>query len=84
MNFILDRLGVNFHDEENLPEVVVLVISGPTLAIPQEQVVSGFVPICSTAGWTGRSWSIGSARWPNWCGSEADAFPPPTRRWANP
>ncbi len=42
MNFILDRLGVDFHDEDSLPEVVVLVISGPTLAIPQEQVVSGF------------------------------------------
>ena len=42
MNFILDRLGVNFHDEDNLPEVVVFVISGPTLAIPEEQVVEGF------------------------------------------
>ena len=42
MNFILDRLGVNFHDEDNLPEVVVFVISGPTLAIPKDQVVDGF------------------------------------------
>ena len=29
MNFILERLGVNFHDEDNLPEVVVFVISAP-------------------------------------------------------
>ena len=42
MHHILDRLGVDFHDEERLPEVVVFVISGPTLAIPTEQVVSGF------------------------------------------
>ena len=42
MHYILERLGVDFHDEENLPEVVVFVISGPTLAIPAEQVVSGF------------------------------------------
>ncbi len=47
MNFILDRLGVDFHDEENLPEVVVFVISGPTLAIPQDQVVAGFEEMLS-------------------------------------
>ncbi len=47
MNFILDRLGVNFHDEANLPEVVVFVISGPTLAIPQDQVVAGFAEMLS-------------------------------------
>ena len=42
MHFILERLGVDIHDEENLPEVVVFVISGPTLAIPADQVVAGF------------------------------------------
>lgn len=42
MHFILERLGVEFHDEANLPEVVVFVISGPTLAIPADQVVAGF------------------------------------------
>ena len=47
MNFILDRLGVNFHDEDNLPEVVVFVISGPTLAIPKDQVVDGFSEMLS-------------------------------------
>jgi len=47
MNSILDRLGVDFHDEENLPEVVVFVISGPTLAIPTEQVVTGFSDMLS-------------------------------------
>lgn len=47
MNFILDRLGVDFHDEDNLPEVVVFVISGPTLAIPQDQVVAGFTEMLS-------------------------------------
>ena len=47
MNFILDRLGVNFHDEDDLPEVVVFVISGPTLAIPQDQVVAGFSEMLS-------------------------------------
>lgn len=47
MNAILDRLGVDFHDEDSLPEVVVFVISGPTLAIPTEQVVSGFSEMLS-------------------------------------
>ena len=47
MNFTLDRLGVNFHDEDNLPEVVVFVISGPTLAIPKDQVVDGFSEMLS-------------------------------------
>ena len=59
MNFILDRLGVDFHDDDNLPEVVVFVISGPTLAIPQEQVVAGFAEMLSqrlTSGETER-WS---------------------------
>ncbi len=59
MNFILDHLGVDFHDDDNLPEVVVFVISGPTLAIPQEQVVAGFTEMLSqrlTSGETER-WS---------------------------
>lgn len=47
MNFILERLGVDFHDDENLPEVVVFVISGPTLAIPAQQVVAGFSELLS-------------------------------------
>jgi hypothetical protein len=42
MHYILERLGVDLHDEDHLPEVVVFVISGPTLAIPTEQVVAGF------------------------------------------
>ena len=74
MNFILDRLGVNFHDEDNLPEVVVLVISGPTLAIPQEQVVSGFADMLY-----GR---LSGPELEHWKGAladlvrrEADAFP---------
>ena len=47
MHFILERLGVDIHDEDNLPEVVVFVISGPTLAIPADQVVSGFSEMLS-------------------------------------
>ncbi len=58
MNFILERLGVDFHDEESLPEVVVFVISGPTLAIPTEQVVSGFSEMLS-----GKLDTAAVARW---------------------
>lgn len=47
MHFILERLGVDVHDESNLPEVVVFVISGPTLAIPADQVVAGFSEMLS-------------------------------------
>ncbi len=75
MNFILDRLGVNFHDEDNLPEVVVFVISGPTLAIPQEQVVAGFTEMLSQ-----RLDSTEAARWSQKLGEliqrESEAFPP--------
>ena len=42
MNRIMARLGVDFHREEELPEVVVFVISGPPLALPVEQLVSDF------------------------------------------
>ena len=42
MHTILEQLGVDFRDEDNLPEVVVLVISGPTLALPKDRVVDGF------------------------------------------
>ncbi len=47
MHYILERLGVDYHDEENMPEVVVFVISGPTLAIPSDQVVAGFSEMLS-------------------------------------
>lgn len=47
MNVILDRLGVDFHDEEQLPEVVVFVISGPMPAAPVEQMVEGFTDYLS-------------------------------------
>jgi len=75
MNFILDRLGVNFHDEDNLPEVVVFVISGPTLAIPQDQVVAGFVEMISP-----RMGDLETERWSRKLAElirrEAEAFPP--------
>ena len=75
MNFILDRLGVNFHDEDNLPEVVVFVISGPTLAIPKDQVVDGFSEMLS-----GRLGGNELARWKQKLGEliqqETEAFPP--------
>jgi hypothetical protein len=74
MNFILDRLGVNFHDEDNLPEVVVFVISGPTLAIPEDQVVAGFAGMLSQ-----RLDSIETERWSRKLGEmirrETEAFP---------
>ncbi len=47
MNSILERLGVDFHDEDNLPEVVVYVISGPVLAAPVDQLVEGFTDMLS-------------------------------------
>ena len=47
MHYILERLGVDYHDEANMPEVVVFVISGPTLAIPTDQVVAGFSEMLS-------------------------------------
>ena len=75
MNIILDRLGVDFHDEDNLPEVVVFVISGPTLAIPQEQVVSGFADMLSD-----RLDRADVERWSRKLGElirrESEAFPP--------
>ena len=75
MNFILDRLGVNFHDEDNLPEVVVFVISGPTLAIPREQVVDGFGEMLS-----GRLDAGDMDHWKRKLGElirlESEAFPP--------
>ncbi len=75
MNFILDRLGVNFHDEENLPEVVVFVISGPTLAIPKEQLVDGFAEMLSN-----RLEPAELERWKRKLGEliqmEAESFPP--------
>ena len=74
MNFILDKLGVDFHDEDNLPEVVVFVISGPTLAIPQDQVVAGFAEMLSER--------VGSRESELWSGKlaellrrETEAFP---------
>ena len=47
MNVILDRLGVDFHDEDQLPEVVVFVISGPMLAAPVDSLVEGFTDYLS-------------------------------------
>ena len=47
MHFILERLGVDIHDADNLPEVVVFVISGPTLAVPADQVLAGFSEMLS-------------------------------------
>ena len=47
MNRIMARLGVDFHREEELPEVVVFVISGPPLALPVEQLVSDFAAMLS-------------------------------------
>lgn len=47
MHYILEKLGVDYHDEDQLPEVVVFVISGPTLAIPTDQVVAGFSEMLS-------------------------------------
>ncbi len=75
MNFILDRLGVNFHDEDNLPEVVVFVISGPTLAIPQDQVVAGFEEMLAQRAGSGEieRWSQQLAELIR---REAEAFPP--------
>lgn len=74
MNFILDQLGVNFHDEDNLPEVVVFVISGPTLAIPPEQVVDGFAEMMA-----GRLDSAELRRWKqeltNLIRRESESFP---------
>ena len=78
MNFILDRLGVNFHDEDHLPEVVVFVISGPTLAIPKDQVVDGFSEMVSN-----RLSANELARWKQKLGEliqmETEAFPPTQR-----
>ena len=75
MNFILDKLGVNFHDEDNLPEVVVFVISGPTLAIPQDQVVAGFEEMLSQrlSGGDTERWSQILAELIQ---RETEAFPP--------
>ena len=39
MNFILERLGVDPEDEEDLPSVVVFVISGGALALHSEKLV---------------------------------------------
>ena len=47
MNRIMARLGVDFHREDELPEVVVFVISGPPLALPVEQLVSDFANMLS-------------------------------------
>ncbi len=58
MNVILDRLGVDFHDEDNLPEVVVFVISGPILAAPVDQLVEGFSDLLS-----GRAEPADVAQW---------------------
>ena len=41
MNFILERLGVDPEDEEDLPSVVVFVISGGALALHSEKLVKG-------------------------------------------
>ena len=41
MSFILDRLGVRLDDEDSIPTVVVIVVSGSTLPGHAEQVVSG-------------------------------------------
>ena len=38
---------VDFHREDELPEVVVFVISGPPLALPVEQLVSDFANMLS-------------------------------------
>ena len=58
MNVILDRLGVDFHDEDQLPEVVVFVISGPMLAAPVDSLVEGFTEYLS-----GRAEPGDIARW---------------------
>lgn len=47
MNCIMTRLGVSFHHEDDLPEVVVFVISGPPLALPAEQLVADFANMLS-------------------------------------
>ncbi len=74
MHYILERLEVDVHDEENLPEVVVFVISGPTLAIPSEQVVSGFSDMLA-----GKLDAIDVERWTKELGKlielETRAFP---------
>ena len=41
MNFILERLGVDPEDEEDLPSVVVFVISGGALALHSDKLVNG-------------------------------------------
>ena len=41
MSFILDRLGVRLDDEESIPTVVVIVVTGSTLPGHAEQVVGG-------------------------------------------
>ena len=41
MTFILNRLGVHLHDEDQFPTVIVFIVSGSALASQSEQVLEG-------------------------------------------
>jgi hypothetical protein len=60
MTFVLERLGIDPHDEENLPSVVVFVISGGALALHSGQLIDslkeflgGYSDELALSEWTG-------------------------------
>ena len=60
MTFVLERLDIDPHDEENLPSVVVFVISGGALALHSGQLIDslkeflgGYSNELALAEWTG-------------------------------
>ena len=48
MTFILDRLGVQVDDEDQIPSVVVYVVSGGTLAAHTEKILDGLNDLIDT------------------------------------
>ncbi len=60
MTFVLERLGIDPHDEEHLPSVVVFVISGGALALHSGQLIDslkeflgGYSDELALSEWTG-------------------------------